>query len=163
MQQRYPITPAGHKKLKKELKQIMEVDRPENVRDIEEARSHGDLSENAEYSAAKERQAYLDARRKELETKIALAEVIDPTTLKEDKVVFGATITLYDVDTEEEITYTIVGEDESDAKKGRISLKSPMARALIGNRVDDSVKVKTPRGLREYEIMDIKFMPVTLE
>lgn len=163
MQERYPMTPAGHQRLKKELKQILEVERPKNVADIEEARSHGDLSENAEYDAAKDRQAYLDARMKELKTKIALAEVIDPSTLKGEKVVFGATVTLFDIEQDEEITYTIVGEDESDVKKGRISLRSPLARAAIGRHVDDPVKVKTPKGIREYEIMEVEFKPVKID
>ena len=163
MQERYPMTPAGHQRLKKELKNILEVERPKNVADIEEARSHGDLSENAEYDAAKDRQAYLDARMKELKTKIALAEVIDPTNLKGQKVVFGATVTFFDVDSEQELTYTIVGEDESDVKKGRISYRSPLARAAIGRHVDDPVKFKTPKGPKDYEIMEVEFHPVEID
>lgn len=163
MQDRYPMTPAGHARLKKELKNILEVERPANVRDIEEARDHGDLSENAEYDAAKDRQAYLDARMKELRTKIALAEIIDPATLKGKKVMFGATMTLFNLDSEEELTYTIVGENESDVKKGRISFKSPLAKAAIGHHVDDPIKVKTPKGPRNYEIMEVEFKPVSLD
>lgn len=163
MQKRYPMTPAGQIKLKTELKRIIDVERPANVLDIEEARNHGDLSENAEYAAAKERQGFLEARKNELETKLALAEVIDPTSLAGDKVVFGATVTLFSLDTEEETTYTIVGEDESDAKKGLISLRSPLARALIGRNVDDSVKVKTPGGSREYEITEVEFKKIELD
>ena len=157
------MTPAGHVRLKNELKRIIEVERPANVLDIEEARNHGDLSENAEYAAAKERQGFLEARKNELETKLALAEIIDPTSLGGDRVVFGATVTLFSLDSQEEITYTIVGEDESDAKKGLISLKSPLARALIGRSVDDSVKVKTPGGFREYEINEVEFKEVSLD
>jgi transcription elongation factor GreA len=154
------MTPWGHKKLKRELKRIREVERPANVRDIEEARSHGDLSENAEYDAAKERQAFLDHRMRELETKLALAQVIDPMTLKGQRVVFGATVSLFDIDSEQEACYMIVGEDESDAKAGLISYKSPMARALIGKEIDDMVRVKTPKGVRQYEIIEVEFKPL---
>jgi transcription elongation factor GreA len=133
------------------------VERPQNVQDIEEARAHGDLSENAEYHAAKERQGYLDARLKELEAKISLAEVIDPNTLSGDRVLFGATVTLMDLDTEEESVYTIVGDDEADAKNGRISISSPLARALIGREVGDEIKFRAPGGLREYELEDVVF------
>lgn len=157
MVQRIPMTPAGRDRLRAELKQIREVERPQNVRDIEEARAHGDLSENAEYHAAKERQGYLDARMKEVESRLALAEVIDPNSLSGDRVVFGATVTLADSDTGDEVVYTIVGEDESDAKKGRISISSPMARALIGKEIDSTVKFRAPGGLREYEIVDVVF------
>lgn len=157
MVQRIPMTPAGRDRLRAELKQIRKVERPQNVRDIEEARAHGDLSENAEYHAAKERQGFLDARMKEVESRLALAEVIDPNTLSGDRVVFGATVTLEEADSGEEVVYTIVGEDESDAKKGRISITSPMARALIGKEIDTTVKFKAPGGMREYEIMDVVF------
>ncbi len=157
MVQRIPMTPAGRDRLRAELKQIREVERPQNVRDIEEARAHGDLSENAEYHAAKERQGFLDARMKEIENRLALAEVIDPSTLSGDRVVFGATVTLEDADTGEELVYTIVGEDESDAKSGLVSITSPIARALIGKEVDSTVKFRSPGGMRELEIVDVKF------
>jgi len=157
MVQRIPMTPAGRDRLRAELKQIREVDRPQNVQDIEEARAHGDLSENAEYHAAKERQGYLDARMKEVEARLSLAEVIDPNTLSGDRVVFGATVTLEDPDTGTQVVYTIVGEDESNAKKGLISISSPMARALIGRELDAEVRFKAPGGMREYEIVDIVF------
>jgi transcription elongation factor GreA len=163
MRERHPMTPQGQKKLRKELKRIREVERPANVEDIETARSHGDLSENAEYEAAKERQAYLDRRMSELETKLALAQVIDPTTLSGSRVVFGATVSLFDMDTEDEVVYTIVGEEESDVKAGRISYKSPLARAIIGREVDEAVRVKTPKGIREYEITDVEFKPIELD
>ena len=151
------MTPAGRDRLRAELKQIREVERPQNVRDIEEARAHGDLSENAEYHAAKERQGYLDARMKEIESRLALAEVIDPNTLSGDRVVFGATVTLEEADSGHEVVYTIVGEDEADAKQGRISVTSPMARALIGKELDATVRFKAPGGMREYEIVDLHF------
>ncbi len=157
MTQRFPMTPAGLANLRAELKHIREVDRPENVRDIEEARAHGDLSENAEYHAAKERQGMLDARMKELEAKISLAEVIDPNSLSGDRVVFGATVTLMDLDSEDESVYTIVGDDEADAKHGRISISSPLARALIGREVGDEIRFKAPGGMREYELSDVVF------
>jgi transcription elongation factor GreA len=151
------MTPDGLKRLREELKQIREVERPQNVADIEEARAHGDLSENAEYHAAKERQAMLEARMKELETKISLAEVIDPAAMKGDRVVFGATVVLEDGESGDEVTYTLVGEDEADAKNGRISITSPLARALIGKEVGDEVRFKAPGGMREYELVDLRF------
>lgn len=157
MVHRIPMTPAGRDRLRAELKQIREVERPQNVQDIEEARAHGDLSENAEYHAAKDRQGFLNARMKEVEARLSLAEVIDPNTLSGDRVVFGATVTLQDGDTGTEVVYTIVGEDESDAKKGLISVASPMARALIGKELDSEVRFKAPGGMREYEIVDIVF------
>ena len=157
MNMRVPMTPTGLVKLRTELKHIREVDRPENVKDIEEARAHGDLSENAEYHAAKERQAFLDARMKELESNISMAEVIDPNTLKGARVVFGGTVTLSDTTTDEEITYTIVGDDEADVKAGMISISSPLARAMIGRFLDDTIALETTRGKREYEIIDLRF------
>jgi transcription elongation factor GreA len=157
MVQRIPITPAGRETLRLELRHIRQVDRPQNVADIEEARAHGDLKENAEYHAAKDRQGYLDARMKQLVSLLALVEVIDPNTLSGDRVVFGATVTLEDAESGEEKIYSIVGEEESDAKKGLISVTSPLARALIGKEIDDTVKFKAPGGMREYEIMDVAF------
>lgn len=152
----YVTTADGLERLKARLKQIREVDRPRNVLDIEEARAHGDLRENAEYHAAKERQAMLEARMKELETKISLAEVIDPATLKGDRVVFGATVVLEEGDSGEEVTYTIVGEDEADLKLGRISVTSPVARALMGKEPGDLVRVRAPKGIRAFEILEIR-------
>ena len=157
MVKRIPMTPAGRDRLRVELKHIREVDRPQNVQDIEEARAHGDLSENAEYHAAKERQGMLDARMKLVEGRLSLAEVIDPNTLSGDRVVFGATVTLEEADSGKEVVYTIVGEDEADAKKGMISIVSPMARALIGKELDSEVRFKAPGGMREYEIVGIVF------
>ncbi|MFH2005932.1 MAG: transcription elongation factor GreA [bacterium] len=157
MTQRIPMTPTGRDILRAELKQILEVERPQNVQDIEEARAHGDLSENAEYHAAKERQAYLDARMKEVKGRLSLAEVIDPKTLSGERVVFGATVTLEDAKTGDEVIYTIVGEDEADAKKGLISITSPLARALIGKEIDATVRFQAPGGMKVFELVDVSF------
>ncbi|RMD58949.1 MAG: transcription elongation factor GreA [Nitrospirae bacterium] len=152
-----PITPEGFKKLKDELERLVKIERPKNIKDIEEARAHGDIRENAEYQAAKERQSFIEGRIKALQAKIASAEVIDPSKMSHDKVVFGATVKLIDVDTEEERVYTIVGEDEADVKAGRISITSPVARSLIGKRVGDVVTVVAPAKTFEYEISEITF------
>jgi transcription elongation factor GreA len=155
--QRLPITEEGFRKLKEQLRHIKEVDRPQNVRDLEVARSHGDLSENAEYHAAKERQGMLDAQMKLLEDKISRAEVIDPASLSGERVVFGATVHLEDMDNDATVVYQIVGDDEADPARGRISLSSPVARALIGKSTGDEVRVRTPGGVRIYEIVDVEF------
>lgn len=146
----------GHEKLVRQLKRLKEVERPENVEQIEEARAHGDLSENAEYHAAKERQGQIEAQIADLEDKLARAVVIDPSTLSGDKVVFAATVRLLDED-EKPITYQIVGETEADAKAGRISYNSPVGRALIGRRLGEEVEVETPSGDRSYLIDAIEF------
>lgn len=159
MSEKVPMTPRGQQLLKDELKRLKEVERPAVIKAIEEARAHGDLSENAEYSAAKERQSFIEGRIRELEAKLALANVIDPATLSGQKVVFGATVTLEDEDGER-LTYTIVGEDEADIKSGRISITAPVARALIGREVGDDVRVKTPRGLRELQIVQVEFKSI---
>ena len=159
MSEKYPMTPKGHEKLKAQLKQLVEVDRPANARAIEVARGHGDLSENADYSAAKEEQGMIEARIREYSTKLALAEVIDPTSLSGERVKFGATVTISDEDGEEK-TYTIVGDDEADLKLGRISISSPVARALIGRSVGDEVVVQSPKGRREVEVVDVQWLPV---
>ncbi len=158
--ERHPMTPYGYQKLKEELKHIREVDKPANVRAIEEARAHGDLSENAEYTYAKEQQGFIYGREKEVEALIATADVIDPATLSGERVVFGATVHLLDVDTDEEVTYTIVGENESDSTHGRISIVSPIARSLIGKRVGDEAVVNVPKGKRNFEVLDIEFLSV---
>jgi len=158
MAEKIPMTPAGYRALKDELKRIKEVDRPANVKAIEEARGHGDLSENADYSAAKEKQSFIEGRIRDPEAKIAFANVIDPSKLSGDRVVFGATVTVEDSDTSEQQTYRIVGEDEADIKAGTISVTAPVARALIGREVGDSVRVRTPKGFRELEIVDVKFV-----
>jgi transcription elongation factor GreA len=155
--QKIPMTPRGAQLLKDELKRRKEVDRHQIVRAIEEARGHGDLSENADYSAAKEAQSFNEGRIKELETMLALSDVIDPSKLNGDKVVFGATVKLSDGDSGDEVVYQIVGEQEADIKQGRISITAPVARALIGREVGDTVQVKTPKGSREYEILDVSF------
>ncbi len=154
---RFPMTKQGFAALKEELAQLKNVERPKNVADIEEALSHGDLSENAEYHAAKERQGFIAARMADLEARISRAQVIDPATLSGDKVIFGATVSLLDLDTDEELTYQIVGEDEADASNGKISLNSPIARALIGKEEGDEIEVRTPRGARNMEIESVEF------
>lgn len=158
--ERHPMTPYGFQQLKAELKKIREIDKPANVKAIEEARAHGDLSENAEFTYAKEQQGFIYGREKEVESLIATAEVIDPATLSGNRVIFGATVHLLDVDTDEEVTYTIVGENESDSKHGRISLMSPIARALIGKSVGDETVVNVPKGRRTFDILDIKFLSI---
>jgi transcription elongation factor GreA len=155
---RIPMTQAGMLRLKEELKRIKSIDRPKNVRDIEEARGHGDLSENAEYHAAKERQSFLEGRMQLLEVAIARAEVIDVTKLSGERVKFGATVILSDQESEAEVRYRIVGELEADIKLGRVSITSPIARALIGREVGEVVIVQAPGGGREYEILDVKFI-----
>jgi len=155
--QKIPMTPDGFKKLEAELDRLLKVERPKNVKDIAEARAHGDLSENAEYHAAKERQAFIGARISELQVKLSRAEVIDPSTLQSDKVVFGATVDILDIESDEERTYTIVGPDEGDVKNNRISVSSPMARALIGKRVGDEARVTTPARTVDLEILAIRF------
>lgn len=161
MSEKFPMTPKGHQTLKDELKRLKDVERPRTVKLIEEARGHGDLSENADYDAAKERQGFIEGRIRELETKLALANVIDPTKLSGDRVVFGATVTVADTESGEEQTYTIVGEDEADIKAGLISITAPVARALIGRSVGDAVRVKAPKGQRELEVVKIAFDSAT--
>jgi transcription elongation factor GreA len=155
---KFPMTPRGQQTLREELKRLREVERPKNVRDIEEARAHGDLKENAEYHAAKERQGFIEGRVLELEDQIGRAEVIDVSKLSGSTVKFGATVTLVDEDTDEKRKYQIVGDVESDAKHGKISLSSPIARALIGKGKGDTVEVTTPGGARSYEILKVEFI-----
>lgn len=152
-----PLTKESFEALQEELKRLIRVERPKVIQDIAEARSHGDLSENAEYDAAKNRQGFIEGRIQELNSKLARAYVVDLSNMKPDKVVFGATVTLYDTASEDEITYKIVGEDEADIKLGKISCTSPVGKALIGHKLDDSVRVKVPAGTKEYEIIDIKY------
>lgn len=152
-----PLTKESHEALQEELKRLIRVERPKVIQDIAEARAHGDLSENAEYDAAKNRQGFIEGRIQEINGKLARAYVVDLSNMKPDKVVFGCTVTLYDTATEEEITYKIVGEDEADIKLGKISCTSPVGKALIGHKLDDSVKVSVPSGIKEYEIIDIKY------
>ncbi len=152
-----PMTKESYDALQEELKRLIREERPRVIQDIAEARGHGDLSENAEYDAAKQRQGFIEGRIQELQGKLARAYVVDLTNLKPDKVVFGSTVTLYDTATEEEVTYKIVGEDEADIKLGKISCTSPVGKSLIGHKLDDSVRVKVPSGVKEYEIIDIKY------
>jgi transcription elongation factor GreA len=152
-----PLTKESHEALQEELKRLIRVERPKVIQDIAEARAHGDLSENAEYDAAKNRQGFIEGRIQEINGKLARAYVVDLSNMKPDKVVFGCTVSIYDTATEEEITYKIVGEDEADIKLGKISCTSPVGKALIGHKLDDSVKVSVPSGIREYEIIDIKY------
>jgi transcription elongation factor GreA len=152
-----PMTAAGHAAMMDEIKHLKAVERPRIIRAIEEARSHGDLSENAEYHAAKEQQGWTEARVAELEDKISRAEVIDISKLSGDTVKFGAKVTLVDADTEDKAVYQIVGEFEADVKKGMISVTSPIARAIIGKRTGDSVEVSTPGGGKSYEIVKVRY------
>ncbi len=156
MDDRVPMTPRGYAAIKTELQRLKSVDRPANVKDIEEAIAHGDLSENAEYHAAKEKQAHIAGQIAMLDDKLARAQVIDPADQEPDKVRFGTTVVLTDVETDDEVTYTIVGEDEADAKKGMISVTSPVARALMGKGPGDEVHVKVPKGAREFEVLEIR-------
>lgn len=157
MDQRVPMTARGYEALKAELQRIKSVERPANIKDIEEAIAHGDLSENAEYHAAKEKQAHIAGRMAMLDDKIARAQVIDTAGKAPDKVQFGATVVLSDVETEDEVTYTILGEDEADATQGRISITSPVAQAIMNKEVGDEVIVKVPKGTRELEVLEIRF------
>lgn len=152
-----PITVRGKLKLEEELKNLMYVERPNTVKMIEEARAHGDISENADYDAAKERQGMIEARISDIQGMLAGAEVVDPSTIVSDKVVFGATVDLIDLDNDEELTYQIVGVDEADVKEGRISILSPIARSLIGKAKGDTVIVRSPKGDREFEIKKFYF------
>jgi len=152
-----PLTKEGFVKLEGELKNLKSVQRPAVIQAIAEARAHGDLSENAEYHAAREQQSFIEGRIQELESVIGRAQVIDPKTMSGQVVKFGATVTVVDEDTDDEETYQLVGEYESDTEKGKLSIGAPVARALIGKSVGDLVKVKTPKGLRSYEILEVKY------
>ncbi|MBB5192658.1 transcription elongation factor GreA [Silvimonas terrae] len=156
-----PLTVVGAEKLKVELQQLKSVVRPEVIAAIAEARSHGDLSENAEYDAAKEKQSFVEGRIAELEGKLSNAQVIDPASLgvtAEGRVVFGATVELEDLEAGSQVTYQIVGDDEANLKDGKISVSSPIARALIGKYAGDVAEVVAPGGIREYEVLDVKYL-----
>lgn len=157
MSDNVPMTQEGYQRLQEELKTLIRVERPKVVQDIAEARSHGDLSENAEYDAAKDRQGFIEGRIQELNDKIARAQVINPSDIDSEKIVFGAKVTLFDIDTEKEVRYQIVGEDEADIKVGKISITSPVGKALIGHMVDEEVKIVVPSGVRVYEVTDIEY------
>ncbi|MGD8251428.1 MAG: transcription elongation factor GreA [Desulfobacterales bacterium] len=153
---RIPFTPQGFQNLKKELERLKRVERPSNIKAIEEARAHGDLSENAEYAAAKDRQGFIEGRISELEFKLNSADVIDPKNLPKDRAVFGSTVVLENVDTGEGVEYQLVGPEESDIGKGRISVSSPLGRAMLGKKPDDEITVQAPAGKRVYEVVDIR-------
>jgi transcription elongation factor GreA len=154
-----PLTVVGAERLRQELHRLKTVDRPRVIQAIAEARSHGDLSENAEYHAAKEQQGFIEGRINELENKLSSAQVIDPSTLNAGgRVVFGATLDLLDIDSGKEATYQIVGEEEADISHGRLSVTSPIARALIGKEAGDAVEVQVPDGVRNYEVLDVRYV-----
>jgi transcription elongation factor GreA len=152
-----PITPQGYKKLQAELDRLLKVERPRNIKAIAEARAHGDLSENAEFHAAKEKQSFIVGRIQELQNKIALAHVIDPKKISQDKIAFGANVQVLDLDSDEKKKFTLVGPDESDIKHGKISITSPVGKSLIGKSVGDIVTIKAPAKTLEYEILEISF------
>jgi len=157
MSDKVPMTKSGYEKLEEELKRLKNVERPAVVQAIAEAREHGDLSENAEYTAAREKQSFIEGRIMEIEDKVGRAEVIDVSSMSGDTVKFGALVTLIDDDTEEKVTYQIVGDDESDIKSGLLSISSPLARALINKVVGDTVEVSTPKGSKGYEILKVVY------
>ena len=156
----YPMTPAGLEALRAEIRQIREVDRPANVQDLETALDHGDLRENAEYHAAKEKQAELEAKLRFAEFRVGRAEVIDPTQVNSDRVAFGATVTVLDIDTDEKTVYRLVGEHEAAVENGKISFLSPIARALIGKRAGDEALLKLPKGDRELEVVAVEYKAI---
>ncbi len=157
MLKRMPMTPVGYQKLQEELEKLLKIDRPRNIKDISEARAHGDLSENAEYHAAKERQSFIEGRIQELKTKIALADVIDPSKISQNKTAFGAKVKVLDTATDEEKTFMLVGPDEADAKNGKISISSPVGKALLNKEIGDTVTINAPARTMEYEILEISF------
>ena len=155
--QRVPLTPNGYRKLQEDLERLIKVDRPKNIQAIAEARAHGDLSENAEYHAAKEQQSFIEGRIQELKAKIAMAQVIDPASIKQSKIAFGATVKVLDVEADTEYVFILVGTEEADVKQGKISISSPVGKALLGKDVGDSVTIKVPARTIEYEILEISF------
>jgi len=157
MMEKIPMTASGYTQLEDELKRLKSIERPAVIRALEEARAHGDLSENAEYEAAKERQAFIERRITEIESKVSRAQVIDTSHLSGSTVKFGATVTVQDEDVDEPMSFQIVGEDEADIKSHRLSIKSPLARALIGKQVGDEVEVRTPSGGKMYELLRIEW------
>lgn len=157
--QKVPLTVYGAQLLKEELQHLKSVERPAVIEAIAEARSHGDLSENAEYDAAKERQGFVEGRIAELESKLSYAHIVDPKELDADgKIVFGSTVTLEDCDTEDQVTYQIVGDDEADIKQSKVSVSSPIARALIGKYEGDVAEVQAPGGVREFEVVSVQYI-----
>jgi transcription elongation factor GreA len=156
-EEKFPMTVRGKKLLDEELKHLMTVERPTIVKAIEVARGHGDLSENADYSAAKERQGFIEGRIQDINGKLARAQVIDPSTIKSDKIVFGATVVVLETETDKKLTYQIVGVDEADIKSGKVGITSPIARALIGKSEGDEVVVHAPKGEVHYEVLKIRY------
>ncbi len=152
-----PITPEGYNRLRDELHNLRSVERPKVVQMIATAREHGDLKENAEYHAARDKQSFIEGRMKDIEAKLALAEVIDPTKLAGDRVCFGATVRLVNTQTDEEVVYRLMGADEADINQGQISITSPLARSLLGKEAGDEVKMKMPGGERLYEVLEVSF------
>ena len=157
MLDKFPITPDGYKKMQEELERLLKVERPKNIKDIEEARAHGDLSENAEYDAAKARQSWIEGRIAELKMKVALAQVIDPSTINQSQAAFGATVKVLDTAADTEYVFFLVGTDEADVKQGKISISSPVGRALLGKEAGDTITVKAPARTIEYEILEVSF------
>lgn len=155
--QRVPMTREGYQKLQEELDRLLKIERPKNIQAIAEARTHGDLSENAEYHAAKEKQSFMEGRIQELKAKLALAEIIDPSKINQSTAAFGAKVKVLDTAADEEYIFTLVGPDEADVKSGKISLSSPVGRALLGKEVGDTAMVKAPARTMEYEILEITF------
>lgn len=160
--ERTPMTLAGQKKLEAELEHLKSVERPAIIEAIATARDHGDLSENAEYSSAKEKQSFIEGRIQELEAKLSLAKVIDPTKQTSSKVMFGATVRVIDVDADKEITYALVGPDEANLDKGLISITSPLGRALIGKEEGDEAIFSAPGGQRTYEVLDVQYKEISI-
>jgi transcription elongation factor GreA len=158
-----PMTKAGAEAIKRELKRLKTVERPKNVQEISTARDHGDLRENAEYHAAKEKQSHIEGRIQMLEDRLARADIIEVSKLSGERVMFGASVKLEDSDSGQKAQYTIVGETEADLKKGRISITSPIARGLIGREVGDTVKIRTPGGEREYEVLEVLFLEYEID
>lgn len=156
--ERVPMTRAGYEKMKKDLDHLKAVVRPQIINEIEEARAHGDLSENAEYHAAREKMSYVKGMIEEYDSRISMAEIIDVSALKgQTKIMFGAQVTLMEIETEKKISYQIVGEHESEIEKGKISIKSPIGKALIGKKLNDEVAVKTPGGVKEFEVIHVEY------
>ena len=155
---RIPMTPEGYQKLREEIDRLLKVERPKNIQDIAEARAHGDLSENAEYHAAKERQSFIEGRIQEIQAKLAMADVIDTAKINQSKVAFGAKVKVIDIEADTEYEFHLVGPDEADVKSGKISISSPVGRSLIGKEVGDVVTVKAPARTIEYEILEINFV-----
>lgn len=154
---RVPMTPDGYQRLKDELERLLKVERPKNIKDIAEARAHGDLSENAEYHAAKEKQSFIEGRIQEIQSKLAAADVIEPSKINQSKVAFGARVKVVDTGADEEYEFILVGPDEANVKSGKISISSPVGRALLGKEVGDVAVVKAPARTIEYEIVEITF------